>query len=348
MFRHATALALFALAAPLQAQSEQHSVRGAHVAIYNLVGSLTAIAGTGDAVQVEVTRRGTDAARLRVETGEIRGRQTLRVVYPERDIVYPALRRGRISGIGVRDDGTFSDGDYRDLGRRDRVEIRSSGSGMDAHADVVVRVPRGQKVSLYLAVGRAEVTNVDGDVLVDVGAADLRVSGTRGVLTLDTGSGDISVQNATGEVSIDAGSGGITVTGVKGTRLNLDTGSGSVDASDIEVGDFVADVGSGGLRLMRLNAPRITVETGSGGATLEVLSNIERLSVESGSGGITVRAPATLSAQVMIETGSGGFQTDFEVTTRRMSRNFLDGRIGDGRGRIDIESGSGRVRLLKN
>jgi lia operon protein LiaG len=90
------------------------------------------------------------------------------------------------------------------------------------------------------------------------------------------------------------------------------------------------------------------VETGSGGATLELLSNVERLNVETGSGGVTVRAPATLSAEVDIETGSGGFQTDFEITTRRLSRNHVEGRIGDGRGRVRLEAGSGTIRLLKN
>jgi lia operon protein LiaG len=55
-----------------------------------------------------------------------------------------------------------------------------------------------------------------------------------------------------------------------------------------------------------------------------------------------------LSAEIDAETGSGGFSTDFEVTTRRVGRNHISGRIGDGKGRISIEAGSGSVRLLKN
>ena len=64
--------------------------------------------------------------------------------------------------------------------------------------------------------------------------------------------------------------------------------------------------------------------------------------------GVTIRAPGTLGAEVEAETGSGGFQTDFEITTRRLSRNHFAGTIGSGKGRIRIESGSGSVRLLKN
>ena len=135
---------------------------------------------------------------------------------------------------------------------------------------------------------------------------------------------------------------------VKGGTLHIDSGSGGVEGNDIEVAELNADVGSGGLRLYKVKSPVVTAETGSGGITLEILSDIQRLSVETGSGGATVRVPATLSAEIDAETGSGGFSTDFEVTTRRVGRNHISGRIGDGKGRISIEAGSGSVRLLKN
>lgn len=327
-------------------QAEQRTIKGAHVAIYNLAGRLRAVPGTGGDVTVEITRVGPDASRLRVEAGPIRGRETLRIVYPADRIVYPDLRGSR-TGVEVRDDGTFSDGDWRGSGR-DRVEIRSAGPGLEAHADLVVRVPRGKRIDLFLAVGRAEVTNVEGDILLDVGSAEVDVSGTRGVLTLDTGSGRVSVRDVTGDLNVDAGSGGISLDRIKGDVLTLDSGSGGVQASDVEVREIRADVGSGGLRMYRMQVPLVTVETGSGGAHLELLSNVERLTVEAGSGGVTIRAPASLSAEVNVETGSGGFQTDFEITTQRVGRNHVQGRIGDGKGRVDIEAGSGTVRLLKN
>lgn len=348
MSRHIASLALFTLfALPAFAQTEQRAVKGSQVAIYNLAGRLRAVAGTGDAVVVDITRGGADASRLRIETGAIRGRETLRIVYPADRIVYSAMRGSR-AGIHVREDGTFSDLGWDDRREADRVDIRSYGPGLEAHADLVVHVPRGQKIELYLAVGRAEVTNVEGDLLLDVGSAEVDVSGAKGNLTLDTGSGRVAVRDVTGDLNIDTGSGGLSLERIKGGILRLDSGSGGVQATDIDVRELNADVGSGGLRLYRTRAPRVSVETGSGGATIELLSDIERLVVETGSGGVTIRAPATLSAEVEVETGSGGFQTDFEITTRRFSRNHVQGRIGDGRGRVQVESGSGTVRLLKN
>jgi len=72
------------------------------------------------------------------------------------------------------------------------------------------------------------------------------------------------------------------------------------------------------------------------------------LSAEAGSGGVTIRLPASQNADVDIETGSGGIQTDFSIATSRFARDHIRGTIGNGSGRIHIEAGSGTVRLLKN
>ena len=80
---------------------------------------------------------------------------------------------------------------------------------------------------------------------------------------------------------------------------------------------------------------------------VELLSNVEQLKVDAGSGGVTVRLPASTGAEIDVETGSGGIDTDFAVQLTRFERSHMIGKIGDGRGRIRIESGSGHVRLLK-
>lgn len=342
-----TLVSLATLAPPLAGQTEQRTVRGSTVAIYNLAGRLRAVAGSGDAVAVEITRGGRDASQLKIATGTIGGRETLRIIYPSDRVVYPDMRH-RSSSVDVRDDGTFSDGRWNEFGGRDRVEIRSYGTGLEAYADLVVRIPRGQKVQLFLAVGRVEVSNVEGDLLVDVGAAEVDVGGVKGNLSLDTGSGRVAVRDVTGDLDIDTGSGGVSIDRVSGSTLRLDSGSGGVEGSDITVRDLNADIGSGGLRMYRVKAATLDVDTGSGGAMLELLSAFERLVIDTGSGGVTVRAPATLGAEVDVETGSGGFQSDFEITTSRVSRNRVEGRIGDGKATIRIEAGSGTVRLLKS
>jgi lia operon protein LiaG len=330
------------------AQTERRSLSGDRIAIYNLAGKVRVQPGSGSQVVVDVTRGGRDAGQLKLATGDVRGWETLRVVYPADQIVYPGMGYRSRTQLSVNSDGTFGDGnDRRGFFNRNRVEIRDSGSGLDAHADLVISVPRGQQIAVHWGVGDATVSNVDGDILVSVAAATVTAEHTRGRLKLDTGSGGVTLTDAQGDVRLDTGSGNVTVTGVSGQSLDLDTGSGSIRATDIDVKTLKADVGSGGMRLAQVKAPRVDVDAGSGPVDLEILSAIEDLHVDAGSGGVTVRLPATLGADVDIETGSGGIDSDFPVQTSRVQRNHLRGQIGDGRGRIRIETGSGQVRLIK-
>lgn len=328
------------------AQTESRVLAGDRVAIYNLAGRLRVQPGTGSGVTVQVTRAGRDAAQLTLATGDVKGFTALRVVYPGDRIIYPELGYRSRTELRVNEDGTFDDAG-RDWSRRNRVEIRDSGSGLEAHADMVVSVPAGRRLSVHWGAGEATVSNVDGDIRISVAAARIQTDRTRGVLHLDTGSGSVSVTDAQGDVHLDTGSGSVTIDGVRGEVLSMDTGSGSLSASNVDVKTLKADVGSGGLRLDRISAPRVDLDAGSGAVAVDMLSVVEHLVVDAGSGGVTIRLPAAQGAEVDVETGSGGIESDFAVQTTRFGRNALRGTIGDGRGRIRIESGSGRVRLLK-
>lgn len=336
---------LFAASSLLSAQTERVSLAGHEVAVYNLVGTLRVEGGSGDTIVVEVTRAGREGARLKLETGMLRGRMTLRVRYPEDRIQYSELRWNGRSSFSIADDGTFGDNDRGNWDRR-RVEV-SSRDGVDAHADLRVIVPKGKRLFLRQGVGETTIDNVEGELFVDVAASHVRVNHVRGNLSIDTGSGGIEVTDVTGDLTLDSGSGGATLDGIRGGKINLDVGSGSLRGRSLDVSEILADVGSGGVRLSGVKSPKVHLETGSGSTELELVSPPDDLSVEAGSGGVTIRMPASTSASVDIETGSGGINTDFDVKLTRIERRALRGTIGTGRGRIKIESGSGSVRLMK-
>src|SRR3954467_13933089 len=85
------AVLLTALASHAFAQTERRTLAGDRVAIYNLAGRLRVQAGTGAQVQVEITRAGRDASQLNIATGDVRGFQSLRIVYPSGRIVYSEM-----------------------------------------------------------------------------------------------------------------------------------------------------------------------------------------------------------------------------------------------------------------
>ncbi|MGE5091759.1 MAG: DUF4097 family beta strand repeat-containing protein [Bacillota bacterium] len=329
------------LAAPLAAQGSRYTLSGSNIAVYNLAGEMRVEAGSGSAVVVEVTRRGPDGSKLEVQTGAIDSRQTLRVIYPGDRVVYPALGRHSQSQVRVDDDGTFD-------GRRGRhVTIAGDGSGLEASADLRVLVPSGQRIAVNLVAGRVVVANVNGQLRVDVSSADVEASGSRGSLSIDVGSGNVKVSDAEGDVSVDTGSGDVVLTGIKGGDVGVDTGSGGVTGTTLGARTLKIDTGSGDVHLSGLSTADADVDTGSGTIELDVDATLRSFHAETGSGDVRLRAPASLGAEVDFETSSGDIRSDFDVVVTRREEDHLIGRIGDGRGRMTIETGSGDVTLTR-
>lgn len=340
-------LILLAVPAVLAAQVERFELRDDHVAVYNLAGTAAVEPGGGGAVVVEVRRGGADARRLTVEHGPLDGRGTLRVRYPDDRIRYdPADASGGFqTELRVRDDGTFGDGHWtRDRGERGRrVRIASRGGGMDAYADLRILVPAGRRVALYLGAGAVTVRNVNGVLRVDGHATPVTATGTRGELVVDVGSGRVEVTDAEGTVDIDTGSGGVTVRNVRGDVLRVDTGSGGVDATAVRVRRLEVDTGSGRVRVAEATAESVQIDTGSGTVDAELSGAVNAIDIDTGSGGVTLTLPADFGASVDLETGSGGIDLDFPVRVHRVERDHVVGTIGDGAGRLKIDTGSGRI-----
>jgi lia operon protein LiaG len=338
-------VAITALVLPSDAfGQEEYRVGGPAVSIYNLAGNTTIVRGGGSDVVVRITRGGADAGDLEIATGSIGGRETLRVVYPDDRIVYDRGRGRFSSTVRVRSDGTFGDGDRRG---GERVEIQGGGRGLEAWADLEIQVPAGSDLEVYVAVGEAEAEGVEGDLSIDTGAGSVRALDITGSLSVDTGSGSVFVRDVQGDLTVDTGSGGVEMENVSGTEVSVDTGSGSVEGFSISAEFLNVDTGSGGIDLREVSAPEVVLDTGSGSVAIELLQDVEVLEIDTGSGSVTVSLPPSVGAEVEIETGNGGIDFDFPVQIRRASRDHVVGSIGDGRGMIRIDTGSGSVRFVR-
>ena len=337
--------AVFAFSTSAQAQ-ERFTLRGNDVAIYNIAGKVTIEHGGSGGVVVEVTRGGSDGRQLKIEERTVDGRPSLCVVYPDERIIYP--QRGHSSfnnSTNARDcRGGVSSGMF--FGRR--VEVASSGKGVEAWADLRIIVPAGQSVRVNHMVGNVDVSNVDATLRVDVSSATVTSRDTRGKFMLNTGSGGVTVSGHEGEMLVDVGSGSVRIDRVSGPRTKVETGSGGINASDIKSDSVGLGTGSGSITASGISARRVHVETGSGGASVGLLSNADDVSVSTGSGSVDVTLPSNFSARVDISTGSGGIRSDLPVEViGRTQRNELHGTIGGGRGHLKVETGSGGVHLLR-
>ena len=329
------------LASPLAAQ-ERHVLPGPAAAIWNLAGDVRLEPGTGADVVVELTRGGSDGRRLDVVAS---GGQ-LKVRYPASEVVYRGgSGNGRSSStLNVREDGTFN-GDWNGRGRR--TTVRTSGSGLEAHANLVIKVPAGKRLEVNLSIGTVEVTNVDGDLRIDVHSATVRASGTKGRLVVDAGSGSVHVENASGELEVDTGSGSTILTDLQMTRVVVDAGSGSVTARGVRADRFSVDVGSGSVTAENLTTDDLFVDTGSGSVRVDLTKVPRRTGIDTGSGSVSITLPAGSNADLDLESSSGGISSDFPVTMNDVRRHSLRGKIGEGGPIIQVSSGSGGVRLLK-
>lgn len=344
-------IALAGLVGPtgLDAQSQTVRLSGPAVAVYNLAGRVSIVPGSGSDVTVEVTRGGSDADALDVQSGPLdigHGDwgtvETLRVLYPSDRIHYDGPS-GR-SQLRVRDDGTFWGGGRWRNGRE--VEIGDRVDGLDAHADLEIGVPEGRRVRVALAVGAIEARNVRGDLYLDTGSGEITTEGTTGELNLDTGSGNVRVDGSDGDLSIDTGSGGVVARSIRGPELSIDTGSGSVRVDGVEAPAISIDTGSGDVSLHGARTGRVEIDTGSGEVTVETVAGSASIEVDTGSGDVTLLLPGDYAGTVRLETSSGRLRTDLPITLTRSSDDEIEGRIGEGGGaRIEAETGSGDISI---
>lgn len=334
---------LVVAAVPLAAQQpKSYSLTGPSVAVYNLAGRLTVEAGSGSATVVEVSPAGADAAKLTVETGPQRSRQALKVIYPGTRIVYPALGRGSSTEVRVNDDGTFD----TDWHSGHSVEIRGSGTGLEAHADLKVRMASGAQLDVHLAAGDVTVTNVNGALQVATGTGDVTANGVKGSLDVETGSGNVTAEGIAGDLKVETGSGDVRLRQQAGERVKIETGSGDITSTGVEGGQLDLETGSGDITLDQASARSGSLNAGSGDITAAFAPGLTMLKVETGSGDVQLTLPADYTGVLDVETGSqDDIVVDFPIQLVRKDESMLRARIGSGTGSISIDTGSGSVKL---
>jgi hypothetical protein len=193
------------------------------------------------------------------------------------------------------------------------------------------------------------------------GSGNQSIQGIRGPARIGSGSGSLTVSDIGDEVRAETGSGNIQVSNVRGSAL-LNTGSGSIRAEEIG-GAITAQTGSGDLRISQSAPGPVKVQTGSGTAELSGIQGSLRAQTGSGgitadgsptgdwilhagSGSLTVRIPASTGFDLNAHSGSGRISTTHPITMQgSLSRHELHGKVHGGGVRLDLETGSGNIRI---
>ncbi len=179
--------------------------------------------------------------------------------------------------------------------------------------------------------------------------------------------GSIRVEDVRGSSRLETSNGAITLRRIQG-RTEGRTSNGSISA-DVLAGDAVLRTSNGGIRLDRLEGS-LDATTSNGGITVRIADPTPgqpvRLETSNGSieltldalkdnevrartsnGSITVRLPATVKARLRADTSNAPIHSDFELLTRGVTKNHLEGDIGGGGPLIQLATSNGPIRVLR-
>ncbi|TDC71059.1 hypothetical protein E1200_03470 [Actinomadura sp. GC306] len=166
-------------------------------------------------------------------------------------------------------------------------------------------------------------------------------------VTLNLVSADAVVTGMTARTSIKSASGDVTLDEVAGA-IDANTVSGAVEAQGLDGTVSFTSV-SGDLSLAGGSLGRLAARAVSGRIAADVdLARDGRVDVNTVSGAVALRIPESADAQVTLNSAAGAIDTTFAELGRqeRPVARSVTGKLGDGTGRLTVNTVSGPVTLL--
>ena len=144
----------------------------------------------------------------------------------------------------------------------------------------------------------------------------------------------------TGNLSVD-----VEVYVPDDARLDLSTGAGNVDVSDVQ-GEIKAHTGAGNVQVQGASAA-VALDTGAGEVSYEGQPN-GVCTFRTGAGNVTLRLPAGLSAAITLDTGIGNISLGGFDVQGDTSGTHIEGTIGTGeRATLTANTGVGNITLIQ-
>ncbi|MFC5527033.1 DUF4097 domain-containing protein [Rhodanobacter ginsengisoli] len=184
---------------------------------------------------------------------------------------------------------------------------------------------------------------------VEVVSAPLVIDGLDGGdIQVNTVSGKARINARTPSLKVDSVSGGIELAG-HAERAELQTVSGEILAPALG-SEVKLQTISGRIQVAGGPWRKLTLSTVSGDVQLSGgLAADGNLSIDSMSGDVQLQLPADTSGRLHASSFSGDLRSDFGTPKEpeHGPGSSLDVRLGDGRGKISIETFSGDLRVRK-
>ncbi|NLG62312.1 MAG: DUF4097 family beta strand repeat protein [Candidatus Cloacimonetes bacterium] len=232
---------------------------------------------------------------------------------------------------------------------REQVRIRAASRPQD-RIDVDVDRTDGM-IRVETERGREVQYEIDVPVRMAVD-----VEGTNQSVRIDNVMAPISVESVNGEVSVRGGRQSIRLETVQG-RITLENAAGTIDISSTNntvrvrrsSGVIMVETVNGSITLEEVRATELEASTVNGSVLYNgTLDPAGTYTVSTHNGTIDMRVPQGTDATFVVSTFNGEFEVDFPIQVRdQETRGQYQFRLGSGAARVELESFSGNVRVLR-
>jgi DUF4097 and DUF4098 domain-containing protein YvlB len=228
----------------------------------------------------------------------------------------------------------------------DLIHIGASGwQRTEYSADYIVSVPPDTEMRGVSGSGNLEVDGIAGPANFTVGSGNVRATGIQNDMHALVGSGNVTFTDTKGRIEATAGSGEVVVRGATGD-VRARTGSGEISIEN-SAGNVEASAGSGDIEVRDATAD-LRIHGSSGDINIDGNPGPANFwDIHSSSGDVSLHVPSTASFRFYAHSSSGDIRVSgLSVSESSDSgRHDYEGRIGDGKARVEIETSSGTISL---
>ncbi len=228
----------------------------------------------------------------------------------------------------------------------DLIHIGASGwERAEFSADYVVTVPPDTEMRGVSGSGNLEVDGIAGPADFTVGSGNVRATGIPGDMHALVGSGNVTFTDTKGRIEATAGSGEVVVRRATGD-VRARTGSGEINIEN-PGGNVEASAGSGNIEVRDATAD-LRIHGSSGDIDIDGNPGPANFwDIHASSGDVSLHVPSTASFRFYAHSSSGDIHVSGPSVSEssESGRHDYEGRIGDGKARVEIETSSGTISL---
>lgn len=207
----------------------------------------------------------------------------------------------------------------------------------------VIEVPQSTEVSTKVASGAQEITGVRGPVQAEAASGAIRVNNIERVVRISTASGVVDADNCGDDLRVSTVSGGVTAANIKGD-VRINAISGFIQVSN-PGGRVEADAASGSIDVRGANSD-VKAHAASGRIAIQGNpSGNGYWDLKTASGLVEITVPPAANFHLTANAVSGEIRTDIPIIIEEQSRRSLRAHMGNGGGRVEIQTVSGTIRV---